>query len=197
MAATPQSCTNYQDDYHTQAWEGYTLAELGQWVHLFTKRAQHRTNFAKKDKDLLDAQNYLNMMQAKLDAEKEVTLEKFASVILTTLTKETNVELVEGTTDNVTFVDWKIRDDDPIKGFDDAFKLYIRPALLSLVNHLNECEKVFELEIIPINEREPMGSRQSVVKSHNMAARFTTSYDSDGGGGKNSGIVMVIEVAAE
>ena len=67
MAETPQSCLEHQTDYEAQAWEAYTLAELGQWVHLFTKRAKHRTNFAKKDKDLSDAQNYLSMMQSKLD----------------------------------------------------------------------------------------------------------------------------------
>lgn len=38
------------------------------WIHLFAKRAEHRRNIEKLKKDLTDAQNYLYMMQAKLDA---------------------------------------------------------------------------------------------------------------------------------
>lgn len=55
-------------DYKPQAWEAYTLAELGWWVHLFAKRAEHRDNAEKRAKDLYDARNYLEMMRAKLDA---------------------------------------------------------------------------------------------------------------------------------
>lgn len=55
-------------DYKPKAWEAYTLAELGQWVHLFAKRAEHRDNAEKRAKDLYDARNYLDMMRAKLDA---------------------------------------------------------------------------------------------------------------------------------
>lgn len=57
-------------DYKPGAWDAYTMAELGQWVHLFAKRAEHRDNPEKRAKDLTDAQNYLDMMQAKLDALK-------------------------------------------------------------------------------------------------------------------------------
>jgi len=63
----PEGCEPHQADYKPQAWEAYTLAELGWWVHLLTKRAEHRSNSEKRAKDLHDAQNYLSMMQAKLE----------------------------------------------------------------------------------------------------------------------------------
>ncbi len=55
-------------DYKTAAWEAYTLAELGPWVHLLAARAGHRADAAKRAKDFYDARNYLAMMTAKLDA---------------------------------------------------------------------------------------------------------------------------------
>ena len=58
----------HQQDYKPQAYEAYTLAELGQWVHLLATRAGHRDNAEKRAKDLYDARNYLEMMRAKLDA---------------------------------------------------------------------------------------------------------------------------------
>ena len=70
MAETPQSCQVNQPDYKAQAWEAYSLHDLGMWVHLLATRAEHRINPVKKAKDLQDAQNYLNMMQSKLDAIK-------------------------------------------------------------------------------------------------------------------------------
>lgn len=70
MAETPQGCQAHQPDYKAKAWELYSLAELGQWVHLLVKRAEHRSSLPKKHKDLYDAQNYLSMMQAKLDEAK-------------------------------------------------------------------------------------------------------------------------------
>lgn len=72
MAETPQGCVTHQPDYKAKAWEMYSLAELGQWVHLLAKRAEHRQNKEKRDKDLYDAQNYLTMMQAKLDELKQL-----------------------------------------------------------------------------------------------------------------------------
>lgn len=71
MAKTPESIEHHQCDYNPKAWEAYTLTELGMWVHLFAKRSTHRSNTEKRDKDLHDAQNYLNMMQSKLDKLKE------------------------------------------------------------------------------------------------------------------------------
>ena len=61
----------HEQDYKPEAWEQYTFAELGQWVHLLATRAGHRDNTTKKDKDLYDAQNYLDMMQRKLDTLKK------------------------------------------------------------------------------------------------------------------------------
>lgn len=58
----------HDGDYKPLAWEAYTLAELGQWVHLLATRSQHRDNADKRAKDLYDARNYLDMMRAKLDA---------------------------------------------------------------------------------------------------------------------------------
>ena len=56
----------HEKDYVNSAWENYTLKELGNWVYLLSKRAQHRTNKDKIRKDLYDAKNYLAMMEHKL-----------------------------------------------------------------------------------------------------------------------------------
>lgn len=74
MAETPQSCESHQGDYKEKAWEMYSLDELGGIVHFFTKRSKHRKHLGKREKDLTDAQNYLNMMQSKLTEEKETFL---------------------------------------------------------------------------------------------------------------------------
>ena|SRR5690242_398012 len=68
MAATPDAIKPHAPDYKDHSWELYTMQELGEWVHLLAKRAEHRDNPEKRAKDLYDAQNYLTMMQAKLDA---------------------------------------------------------------------------------------------------------------------------------
>lgn len=65
---TPVSIEVHKTDYQNNAWQQYTIAELGQWVHLLVKRAAHRSNLEKAKKDLYDAQNYLNMIQAHIDA---------------------------------------------------------------------------------------------------------------------------------
>lgn len=65
---TPESIKQYEENYKKDAWADYTIAELGQWVHLLVLRAEMRNDWAKSQKDLTDAQNYLNMMQAKIDA---------------------------------------------------------------------------------------------------------------------------------
>jgi hypothetical protein len=64
---TPPALEPHQSDYHPQAWLQYSLMELGMWVHLLAKRAEHRLDPEKQAKDLYDAQNYLSMMKAKLD----------------------------------------------------------------------------------------------------------------------------------
>jgi len=75
---TPDSIEEHQPKYKSSAWKEYTLQELGMWVHLFVKRAKHRKDTQKRAKDLTDAQNYLNMMQAHLDlARQECTYEVF------------------------------------------------------------------------------------------------------------------------
>ena len=58
-------------DYKSKAWKQYTISELGYWVHLFTKRATHRTNMVKAKKDLYDAKNYLVMMEQKVKNKAE------------------------------------------------------------------------------------------------------------------------------
>lgn len=60
----------HESDYKPEAWKEYPLSELGLWVHLFAKRATHRSDKAKVEKDLTDAQNYLTMMQDKLNDVK-------------------------------------------------------------------------------------------------------------------------------
>ena len=70
-AATPESITPHSGDCIGKTWQEYSLRELGCWVHLLAKRAEHRVGESLREKDLYDAQNYLNMMQAKLDNQKE------------------------------------------------------------------------------------------------------------------------------
>ena len=54
--------------YHPKdAWRQYSIAELGTWVDVLTRRATVRTDKEKKEKDLYDAQNYLDMMQERLN----------------------------------------------------------------------------------------------------------------------------------
>ena len=67
----PESLEPHKDDYKNRAWENYSMQELGNWVHLLMKRSSHRSNPVKKRKDLYDAQNYLDMMQKKLDHEHD------------------------------------------------------------------------------------------------------------------------------
>lgn len=70
MAERPFGIEMHQADYKEGAWEQYSLQELGEWVHLLAKRAEHRDNHQKASKDIHDAKNYLEMMGAKL---KEVS----------------------------------------------------------------------------------------------------------------------------
>jgi hypothetical protein len=65
---TPEELKVHEPDYKPQAWEAYTLAELGWWVHLLATRAAHRATPDKRAKDIEDARNYLVMMDAKLKA---------------------------------------------------------------------------------------------------------------------------------
>jgi hypothetical protein len=65
--AAPEELRLHEPDYKPGAWRQYTLAELGQWVHLLATRAGHRADAAKRKKDLDDARNYWRMMGACLD----------------------------------------------------------------------------------------------------------------------------------
>lgn len=63
---TPEGILPHSKKYKDRAWQNYTLTELGDWVHLLAKRSQHRTDPAAAIKDITDAQNYLDMMEAHL-----------------------------------------------------------------------------------------------------------------------------------
>jgi hypothetical protein len=67
---TPESIKPHEPNYKANAWEGYTLSELGNWVHLFSKRAEMRNDKEKQAKDLRDASNYLDIMRAYLDDQR-------------------------------------------------------------------------------------------------------------------------------
>lgn len=56
----------HQPDYKQNSWKEYSFEELGSIIGFFVKRASHRKNIAKKEKDLYDAKNYLAMMEEKL-----------------------------------------------------------------------------------------------------------------------------------
>lgn len=72
--ATPESIKSHADKYHESAWRNYSYEELAQWVNLLTKRAGHRTQFEKSQKDLDDANNYMEMLKAKF-AEDALNIE--------------------------------------------------------------------------------------------------------------------------
>ena len=61
----------HQEDYRPNVWQNYSLQELGEWVHLFMKRAGHRSNPEKAAKDIYDARNYLSMMVMIIDEEEK------------------------------------------------------------------------------------------------------------------------------
>ena len=70
---TPDSIKEFSTEYKNKSWEEYEPQELGMWVHLLLKRAGHRTSRDKRDKDILGAQNYLDMLQEHINwaAEQE------------------------------------------------------------------------------------------------------------------------------
>ena len=67
---TPQSIVEHQPRFKADAWKDYSITELGSTVAFFVKRASHRTEPAKAAKDLTDAQNYLDMLQAHVTDAK-------------------------------------------------------------------------------------------------------------------------------
>ena len=62
----------HQPDYKSLSYKEYSIAELGNIIGFFVKRAGHRSNPDKQRKDLYDAKNYLAMLteKAKNKAEK-------------------------------------------------------------------------------------------------------------------------------
>jgi len=52
----------HNEDYKKDAWHEYSLEELGAWVSLLSKRATHRSDLDKAQKDMYDAKNYYRMM---------------------------------------------------------------------------------------------------------------------------------------
>ena len=72
--ATPESIKPHADKYQDGTWRLYSYEELAQWVNLLTKRAAHRTEFEKSQKDLDDANNYMEMLKAKF-AEQAMAIE--------------------------------------------------------------------------------------------------------------------------
>jgi len=61
-----QRLEKHQTDYKPKAYENYSVKELGDFVHLLSKRATHRSNKDKATKDIYDAKNYLTMITLKL-----------------------------------------------------------------------------------------------------------------------------------
>jgi hypothetical protein len=66
---TPESIKSHEPDYRPNAWQEYTIEELGWWVRLLTKRSTHRADRVKREKDLGEAQVYADMLKAKKEAE--------------------------------------------------------------------------------------------------------------------------------
>lgn len=59
---TPDSIKDRSSSYKNDAWKQYTAEELYWWVRLLSKRAGHRTEREKIEKDMKDAQAYLDML---------------------------------------------------------------------------------------------------------------------------------------
>lgn len=68
---TPKEILPHAADYTNGAWKNYTFEELNWWTRLLAKRATHRTDPVKAQKDLTDAANYLAMYIAKSEALME------------------------------------------------------------------------------------------------------------------------------
>lgn len=67
--ATPEQIKPHADKYKDGTWRNYTYEELAQWVNLLIKRASHRTDVRKAEKDLTDANNYMMMFTAKSEED--------------------------------------------------------------------------------------------------------------------------------
>lgn len=74
---TPEQIKKHSAKFKDGSWRNYSFQELGNFVHLLAKRANHRTDYIKATKDLDDARNYLVMMLSKLDEQQSGILDKF------------------------------------------------------------------------------------------------------------------------
>ena len=68
---TPKEVQHLSHKYKDSSWRDYTAEELGNWVHLFLKRAKHRTEPDKIKKDLTDARNYALFLLAMVEETAE------------------------------------------------------------------------------------------------------------------------------
>ena len=75
--STPEEIKEFADKFKYGTWRNYSYEELAQWVSLLTKRASHRTDPLKAQKDLKDADNYLKMMNSKFTEDFEKVVECF------------------------------------------------------------------------------------------------------------------------
>jgi len=76
-AKMPEVLVLHEKDYKPNAWKTYTIEELsllGIFVSLLVKRAAHRANREKCQKDLYDAKNYAAMLVAKVEAVEKSLL---------------------------------------------------------------------------------------------------------------------------
>ena len=64
---TPDAIKEHAHRFKSDAWKQYTISELAMWVHLLRKRAEHRTEPEKAEKDRADADNYEAMLMAMFD----------------------------------------------------------------------------------------------------------------------------------
>lgn len=64
MPKTPDQIKPLSEDFVDGSWRNYTAFELAMWVHLLRKRASHRTDPEKAEKDRRDADNYNAMLEA-------------------------------------------------------------------------------------------------------------------------------------
>ena len=75
--ATPEEIKEHAHRFKDGAWRNYSYEELANWVHNLTKRAIHRTEVMKVEKDLVDARNYLAMFVAKFEEHAEQILAEY------------------------------------------------------------------------------------------------------------------------
>ena len=74
--STPEQIKEHSHKYKDGAWRLYSFEELVNWVQLLSKRATHRTELEKIQKDLTDAENYLAMINEKFAEFKQQILEQ-------------------------------------------------------------------------------------------------------------------------